>query len=97
MSGGHFEYLQYRISDIAEEIQRLIDSNEDSTMNEWGETNGRFYSATVIGRFREAVLALRRAQIMAHRVDWLVSGDDGEDSFLSRWDEELRQALLEGQ
>jgi hypothetical protein len=27
---------------------------------------------------------------MAQRVDWLLSGDDGEDSFLLRWDEEVR-------
>jgi hypothetical protein len=27
---------------------------------------------------------------MAQRVDWLVSGDDGESSFLKRWLEEVR-------
>jgi hypothetical protein len=27
---------------------------------------------------------------MAQRVDWLVSGDDGEESFMRRWEKEVR-------
>jgi hypothetical protein len=29
---------------------------------------------------------------MAQRVDWLISGDDGEESFHQRWKEELGES-----
>ena len=34
---------------------------------------------------------LRRAEIYAQRVDYLISGDDGEESFHSRLKEELEK------
>ena len=37
----------------------------------------------------------RMAGAMAHRVDWLVSDDDGPDNFLERWDEELAKLDVE--
>jgi len=40
---------------------------------------------------KEAVKALHIAQEYAQRVDWLLSGDDGEESFLSRLEENLKQ------
>ena len=89
MSGGHFDYQQYRIEDIAKSIKELIASNDDESLNEWGYRRGNGYSAETIEKFKIAVDTLRSAAIMAQRVDWLVSGDDGEDSFHRRWDEEL--------
>jgi hypothetical protein len=91
MSGGHFEYQQYRIEDIARGIEELVESNDDESLNEWGDRRGRGYSAETIEKFKIAVDTLRRAAIMAQRVDWLVSGDDGEDSFHRRWAEELEE------
>ena len=87
MSGGHFEYQQYRLHDIASQIKELIESNDDEY--EWGYRRGNGYSAETIEKFKIAVDTLEKAAIMAQRVDWLVSGDDGEDSFHRRWDEEL--------
>ena len=40
---------------------------------------------------KEAIKALKIAQVYAQRVDWLLSGDDGEESFLSRLDDELKK------
>ena len=90
MSGGHFDYAQYRIDDIALEIDEVIESNDDQTPNEWGGKKGNEYPTAIIEKFKEAAHTLRQAQEMAQRVDWLLSGDDGEDSFLRRWDEEVR-------
>ena len=39
---------------------------------------------------KEAVKALKIAQEYAQRVDWLLSGDDGDESFLRRIDEDLK-------
>jgi hypothetical protein len=91
MSGGHFDYEQYRINDIALEIYEVIESNDDKTPNEWGGKKGNEYPPTIIEKFKEASHTLRQAQEMAQRVDWLLSGDDSEDSFLRRWDEEVRE------
>lgn len=89
MSGGHFDYQQYRALDIAAMIDELIASNEDTSLDEFGSPRGRDYSAATIAKFKEASATLKRAAAMAQRVDWLVSGDDGEDSFHKRWDEEM--------
>lgn len=90
MSGGHFDYNQYLGHGIAEEIEHLIATNEDKTVNEWGVTEGYGFPPEVIERFKEAAHTLHQAAEMAQRVDWLVSGDDGEDDFMSRWNEEVR-------
>lgn len=84
MSGGHFNYDQYKIGYIAEEIQQLIETNNSKELDDWGSQIGREYSPKVIEEFCNAVKYLELAQIYAHRVDWLISGDDGEDSFLER-------------
>jgi len=84
MSGGHFGYKQYEIGYIADEVQGLIDSNDSTERNDWGDPVGRGYPPEVIEQFREAVSVLRRAEVYAQRIDWFVSGDDGEDSFVTR-------------
>jgi hypothetical protein len=94
MSGGHFDYQQYRLHDIAQQIAELIESNDDTTRNSYGETTGHGFTAETIARFREAVRFLRIAEIYAQRVDWLVSCDDGEDSFHKRLADDL--AKVEG-
>lgn len=90
MSGGHFDYMQYCIGHIAGEIEKLILKNNDESKNQWGDTVGRFYSDETIARFKLAVRYLRLAQIYAHRVDWLVSGDDSEECFHRRLDDDLK-------
>lgn len=89
MSGGHFNYDQCRIGYIADTIQEIISYNEDDSTDKWGDARGHFYPPQIIARFREAISALRRAEIMAQRIDWLLSSDDSEESFMWRWDEDL--------
>jgi hypothetical protein len=91
MSGGHFDYEQYRIEDIARGIEELIASNDDESLNEWGDRRGYGYNPETIEKFKLAVDSLRIAAIMAQRIDWLVCGDDGEENFHRRWDEELKK------
>ncbi|MCX6602531.1 MAG: hypothetical protein NTV52_02940 [Acidobacteria bacterium] len=90
MSGGHFDYKQYQIEDIAVEIDEVIEANDDKTLNEWGQRRGNGYPPEIIEKFREAAHTLRQAAEMAQRIDWLLSGDDCEDSFLRRWDIKVR-------
>lgn len=90
MSGGYFAFEQSRITDIADEIEWLIKTNDSTEKDKWGDDIGRHYSSDTILRFKEGVRILRQAYIYAQRIDWLVSDDDGEDAFHERLDEELR-------
>ncbi len=49
------------------------------------------YPDEVIEKFKEAVDILRKAEVYAHRIDWLLSGDDGEETFLKRLKEDLEK------
>lgn len=84
MSGGHFNYDQYRIGQIADEIDNIIANNKSDNMDEYGYPSAFDFNPEVIEKFKEALRVLREAEIYATRIDYLVSGDDGEDSFLRR-------------
>jgi hypothetical protein len=85
MSGGHFAYRHYQIRELAEEIDGLITGN--GKKDEFGDV--RYYSKEIIEKLKETTHALNKAADMFQRVDWLVSGDDGEESFLKRWKEDV--------
>ena len=89
MSGGYFDYEQYKIGRIADQVEHLIEANDDTTPNEWGETRGRGFPPEVIAEFRKGLHYLLVAAVYAQRIDWLVSGDDGEDDFLDRLRKDL--------
>jgi hypothetical protein len=89
MSGGHFDYAQYRIEDIAKEIDKLIANNDNPELDSFKCPIGTFYPDNIIEKFKDARNTLRLAAAMAQRVDYLVSGDDGESSFIRRWKEEV--------
>ena len=89
MGGGHFHYAQYRINEIIEEVERRIENNESTEKDEYGDEIGDHFSNETIEKFKEALVTLKKSEAMAHRIDWLISGDDGEESFHERWDEEL--------
>lgn len=82
MSGGHFDYKQHHLRDIADDIERVIAKNAESEY--------RFDDKTIV-RFREGVKALRIAETYAQRIDWLLSGDDSEESFHERLETDLKE------
>ena len=49
------------------------------------------YSEETIQIFKDAVKLLRKAAIYANRIDWLLSGDDGEDNLKERLKKELKE------
>lgn len=89
MSGGYFEF-QYRIDDIAVEIDKLIASNNDDTVTDWGFPINHGFPPEVLEKFKETAHNLKRCSEMVSRIDYLVEGDDGVESFLRRWNEEVR-------
>ena len=90
MSGGYFDYDQYRIGGIADSIEYLIEINNGNEVNERGDPVGYRFAEETIEDFKTAVHILRLAEVYANRIDWLISGDDGEDSFNTRLNEEMK-------
>jgi len=89
MSGGHFDYKQYELGRIADEIEHIILSNDLQEKDVNGSSLGWHFSPETIAKFKLAHMTLLLAQIYVQRIDWLVSGDDGEDSFHSRLDHDI--------
>ena len=91
MSGGHFNYEQWKIRSIAEEVESLIEDNNNLSKDSYGDVIGREYPDEVIDKFKEALHWLNRSYEMVQRIDWLLSDDDGVDSFFGRWEKEVRK------
>ena len=89
MSGGHFGYIQELMETVASDIEELIRTNDSTKRDEWGETEGRQFSDETIAELHTASDIVKRAAIYTQRIDWLVSGDDGEDTFHQRLSDEL--------
>ena len=84
MSGGYFNYSQYNLQQIADEVEQLIISNDSNEKNEYDEVKGYHFSPETIEEFKRGLMLLKQAHVYAQRIDWLVSGDDGENNFHSR-------------
>lgn len=107
MSGGFFDYDQYKIGRIADSVEHEIRKNgRKKTERELKEESWRDkdwyeqypedlfhhkYPDEVIDKFKEGLDMLRKAEIYAQRIDWLLSGDDGEQTFLERLKEDLNR------
>ena len=104
MSGGFFDYKQWHIDNIADQIeQEVIMSGKPIPKSKWYYFEREEYNEThkqpmnyafpeeVLRRMEEAIYALRRAAIYAQRADYLISGDDGEESFMERLKKELAE------
>ena len=91
MSGGHFNYKQHVLLDMADDIGSEIFNNNSKEKNEFGDNIGNRYNAETINEFEKAVKALKLAYVYAQRIDWLLSGDDGEDSFHIRLQAQLKE------
>jgi len=92
MSGGYFDYNQFRIAEIADKIDRLIRTNKLTRPDGFGETFSRGYSEETIREFKAALRVLRYAAVYAQRIDYLVSCADGENSFHKQLKEDLDEA-----
>lgn len=113
MSGGAFDYNQYRIRDIANDIHKEIhNSGRKKTEKELDRERWRDkdwyekypedlfhyeYPKEVIEEFKKGYEIMRLAEIYAQRIDWLLSGDDGDETFIKRLnaDKELFNEELE--
>jgi hypothetical protein len=76
MSGGHFDYqnLDYIIDTLTKDII-------------WNSSN---YKKSTVNALMSALKIIKEANVCINRIDYLMSGDDGEDTFIKRLKEELK-------
>ena len=87
MSGGFFNYGQRNMDLIVGQI------NDAIAYNKPGEEGYYDFSPATIRRFRIAARTLAIASEMVQRIDWLLSGDDGEDDFHELWNDNISRLL----
>ena len=83
MSGGHFEYNQYRIDDIADKLRITIAKCRQK--KEYYEC----YSNEFIDIMVDAYNKSRELAVIIGRIDWVLSGDDGEDDYQKSLEEDM--------
>ncbi|WP_296683543.1 hypothetical protein [Flavobacterium sp.] len=110
MSGGHWDYIQYRFTDVIEDIEKLIKQNGKLKTNEELKDSGwkdvdwyekypedkyhYKFTPDIIKEFKEAIPIIKKSQVYIQRIDWLLSGDDGEQTFLERLGQDLKKEGL---
>ena len=81
MSGGAFEYLQrrYEWQEAIEHIEHIIQENEGGLRLD------------VIEELKKGLKKIKEAQVYLERIDFLLSCDDSQDSFLERLKSDLNK------
>lgn len=79
MSGGSLDYLYSKFDEPLDKIQNKIRFGKG------------VYSEETLKLLREGFDELCKAKVWAQRIEWLFSGDDGEDSFKERVKEDLEE------
>lgn len=82
MSGGHFNdcgYIYYRVEQFADELESEIENNDIPDPDNYDYCPN--LQPDTLQYLRAKVVELRRlSQVMRH-IDYLYSGDHGEESF----------------
>ena len=93
MSGGTFDYGQFKIGTIADDIQRYLDVQGTIVETRGWDGHKKYtnpiYPPEVQDAMKAGIKALKIAEIYAHRIDYFLSGDDGDENFLKRLQDEL--------
>lgn len=109
MSGGALDYVYGRIETAAEDvedyIEKIVRGDEDEGLKPHSYylehypdrkefADGKLLKEAVLSRLRDAAKALRMAAVYAVRAEWLMSSDDGWESFILRTDKEIEALKL---
>lgn len=102
MSGGLFDYSQQRfkyefVEPFIEKLKRFEEYRKNGIVDEgeWDQVFANELSEETMNEFRKAARIMKQSVVYAQRIDWFLSGDDGEDSFHERLKKELELAKLE--
>ena len=80
MSGGRFDYAQYRLDTIVECVSESIGEHE-------------YIEKEIDNDLRKVVHYLSLARIIMHRADWYLSADDGYETYKERLKTDLEEYM----
>ena len=89
MGGGHFDYQNHVLFEITESIDVAIINNNVKNDSDFCTE----YSNDTLEKFRFVSKQLHLLNDLVHHVDYLLSGDLGEDSFNERWKKSIQSSL----
>ena len=92
MSGGHFEYKDFYLDEIIDQIKDDIkynditweQANENTNTNEYSHAYGYQHSKETIKYLKKIVKLTKKVYDLLHAYDWYVSGDTCEETFLEK-------------
>ena len=87
MSGGEFDYNCFKISQFAEELQHKIETNLNK--DDYGYSYNM--SDEVLEKLKAAQKLIELAGKLAREIEWLYSGDHGEESFVRLYDKIMKE------
>lgn len=87
MSGGHFDYNCFKIRDFADELEREIKSNK--IKDEFGYCHN--YNKKTISRLKKFHKHLTKVAELAKTIEWMYSGDVGEEDFIKEFDKNFKE------
>ena len=91
MSGGHFDNTYLGIAQMVGDLGEEIDRNGDGLEDEYGDLVSTNFDPATIALLIRAHSVLYRAAQIAKDVEYLYSGDHGEEVFRGLVKEELAQ------
>ena len=92
MSGGPFEYKDFYLDEIIDQIKDDIkynditweQANENTNTNEYSHAYGYQHSKETIKYLKKIVKLTKKVYDLLHAYDWYVSGDTCEETFLEK-------------
>lgn len=84
MSGGYFNYIQYRLDEVYADLCNLIDTGIDK------DGVKKKFAPETFEKFKEAKFEIKKATVMIKNIDYLLCWDSDEDSFLEEWESDLK-------
>lgn len=96
MSGGHFEYREYSLKSIIEDLKDIIDKNKKEIPEKELLGGAELYEAypdeklyynyndKTIRYIKKTIKCLKKSYKMTRHIDYLICGDYSEDTFLEK-------------
>ena len=81
MSGGHFNYngyIYHQVYEFADELEKEIQNNRKEKDSEYAPE----FNDEILSYLKNQVTVIRKVALIMKEIDYLYSGDHGEDSFL---------------
>jgi hypothetical protein len=89
MSGGHFNdnpYVYYRVQQFADELENEIENNNKEDRYGYSPS----YTPEIIEILKKQIPEINRVAKIMKAIDYLYSGDYGEDNFIEFMNNEIK-------